>query len=62
MLLNDVYRRVRFRADDPMRYLHVPRRLRADIDEPPPEPKPNDRIIDLAEVDFGEVVPEPDLV
>jgi hypothetical protein len=33
MIWNDLYRKTRFRADDPLRYLHVPRRLRGDADE-----------------------------
>ncbi len=32
MITNDFYRRLRYRADDPLRYLHVPKREREDVD------------------------------
>ncbi|MEM9035374.1 MAG: hypothetical protein AAGD18_12345 [Actinomycetota bacterium] len=61
MFFNDMYCRIRYRVDDPLRYLHVPRRHRVDVDEPTEEPAHDDQVIDLVDVELGEIVPEPDL-
>jgi hypothetical protein len=62
--LNDVYRRLRYREDDPLRYLHVPRRRRLDVDEDggvvmPPDDAP---LPDIGPDEMSdEIVPEQDL-
>jgi len=62
MSFNDAYRAIRYRVGDPLRYSHVPRRARLDVD---PAPETNLEIgnpgEDLAAPDpafTGEVVPE----
>ncbi len=61
MFFNQLYRSIRFRADDPLRYLHVPRRARVDIDEPADIDLDVDRTLDLSEVATQRVIPAEEL-
>jgi hypothetical protein len=65
MSFNDVFRSVRFRADDPLRYLHVPRRERVDSDEAHGSAVaavvPADDDLEREDEPYGQVVPEHEL-
>ncbi len=61
MFFNQLYRSIRFRADDPLRYLHVPRRKRLDLDEPVEASTDVDRAIDLSEIAAERVIPAEEL-
>jgi len=66
VIRNDIYRRIRYRLDDPLRDLHVPKRERVDTDEDEwaddaPEKEPTEDV-DLDSQPAGEIVPEEDLV
>lgn len=61
MFFNQVYRSIRFRRDDPMRDLHVPRRARVDLDEPVEIHTSSDRDLDLTGIADEQVVPAEDL-
>ncbi len=63
MSFSDVYRAIRYRANDPLRYLHVPRRERLDSD---PARGTNLEVRDELDIDLdpaftGAVVPEAEL-
>ena len=62
MFFNDLYRKLRFRADDPMRYRHVPRRQRLDMDEPAEIDTTDDRGIDLGAVADEPIIAEEELL
>lgn len=64
MITNDIYRRLRYRADDPLRYSHVARRDRQETDaghhlDARSNPEMSEDLPD--EQPFGEVVAEADL-
>ncbi len=61
MFFNQLYRSVRFRADDPLRYLHVPRRARVDIDEPAEPDLEVERTLDVSEITTERIVPAEEL-
>ena len=61
MFFNQLYRSIRFRADDPLRYLHVPRRARVDVDEPAEIDPDIDRTLDLSEIATQRVIPAEEL-
>lgn len=62
MFFNELYRKLRFRADDPMRDLHVPRRHRVDMDEPAEIDTTDDRGIDLTAIADQPVIAEEELL
>lgn len=62
MFFNELYRTVRFRADDPMRDLHVPRRHRVDIDEGDVIDEDAERTIDLGAISDERIVPAEELI
>lgn len=62
MFFNQMYRSIRFRADDPLRYLHVPKRARIDVDEPVTPDLDIDRTLDLNAAATERIVPVEELI
>ncbi|MEO1064716.1 MAG: hypothetical protein AAFZ07_25135 [Actinomycetota bacterium] len=62
MFFNDLYRKLRFRSDDPLRYLHVPRRHRLDMDDPAEIDTTDDRAIDLRAIADDPIIAEEELL
>lgn len=61
MLLNAIYRYIRYRLDDPLRDLHVPKRDRLDVDEDDWAGTPFEAS-DTEHLEPGEVMAEKDLI
>ena len=61
MPFEDIYRRVRYRPEDPLRYLHVPKRDRLETDEDGGTADPSATDFDPTGEPMGDVVPEEDL-
>ena len=61
MFFNQLYRSVRFRSDDPMRTLHVPRRHRVEVDEPAEIDADAARLIDPRAVADEAIIPAEEL-